>query len=109
MFTFIDVAAVISAIIIFKTYKTSQNAFTALKLKIAKKPRTTYTGYASIETAILNRDVARCKNLYFGYLSSFEEKPDTLFLSFLFEALESRGVPVTQELINSIRYVDSKQ
>jgi len=109
MFTFIDVAALLSIFILAKTYKTSKNAYTALKLKSAKKPRTTYNGYAGIEVYIKNRDVNRCKNLYLGYLASFDVTPETLFMAFLFKSLESKRIPITQEIIENIHYIDSNQ
>ncbi|MBP7283993.1 MAG: hypothetical protein KBA66_20575 [Leptospiraceae bacterium] len=109
MFTFIDFVTLLSAVILFITYQKNKTAYTSFKSRPAKKPRTTYTGYASIETDIMNRDVNRCKSLYFGYLASFEVTPETLFLPFLFESLESSRIPITQELIDSIRYINSKQ
>lgn len=109
MFTFTDIGIFLFTITLIKTYTASKNAYASYKKRPPKKHLTTYTGYASIETAILNRDVTRCKNLYFGYLASFDEKPDTLFLPFLFEALESRRIPITQELIDSIRYINSNK
>lgn len=59
----------------------------------------------TIETDVANKDVAKCKKLYFEYLKSFEEKPNTTFVSFLFDSLESRRISITQELIDSIRYI----
>lgn len=108
MFTFIDAAAFVSSVIFFKTYKTTKTAYISFKSRPPKKPRTTFTGYVSIETAIKNRDINKCKSLYLGHLASFDEKPDTLFLPFLFESLESRRIPITQELIDSIRYINSR-
>ncbi|MBP9889280.1 MAG: hypothetical protein KBF93_23495 [Leptospiraceae bacterium] len=108
MFTFIDAAALLSVVILAKTYTTSKNAYAAYKAKPPKKPRTTYTGYASIETDIKNKDIKRCKNLYFGYLASFEVTPETLFMTFLFESLESKKIPISQEIIENIHYINSK-
>ena len=58
-----------------------------------------------IETDVANKDVAQCKKLYIEYLKSFGEKPNTTFVSFLFDSLESRRISITQELIDSIRYI----
>jgi hypothetical protein len=59
----------------------------------------------TIETDVANKDVAKCKKLYLDYVKSFGEKPNTTFVSFLFDSLESRRISITQELIDSIRYI----
>lgn len=59
----------------------------------------------TIETDVANKDVAKCKKLYLDHVKSFGEKPNTTFVSFLFDSLESRRISITQELIDSIRYI----
>ncbi len=62
----------------------------------------------AIEIDVANKDVAKCKNLYLKHLELYGEKPNTTFVSFLFESLESRRVSITQELIDSIRYINAR-
>ncbi|HMV41382.1 MAG TPA: hypothetical protein PK079_10930 [Leptospiraceae bacterium] len=66
------------------------------------------TTLAPIEVAIANKDTARCKALYNSFLDySQENKDDLPFMIFLFHSIESRGITVTQEIIDNIRYIAS--
>ncbi len=62
----------------------------------------------TIEIDVANKDIVKCKKLYLKHLELFGEKPNTTFVSFLFESLESRRISITQELIDSIRYINAK-
>ncbi|MBK8397767.1 MAG: hypothetical protein IPL26_21340 [Leptospiraceae bacterium] len=63
--------------------------------------------FTNIETAIFNRDIERCKNLYTNYLFSNElDKNDFPLVLFLFNSLESKRIQITQDAIDAIRYIN---